>query len=153
MVKKKRGEGRGGRERERKKRGNDWITPNILLLECSKRFNKFKLLRGDHISCRRCSVSWGQCTYQMLLIAQQMLLFFFFLLKGTEKSFNKTCINRQSSDWGCPVIYALSFGFDLLMNVACHITGFSGIFSLTSLFAILSLLIRCRTSRWLRRKK
>lgn len=89
---------------------------------------------GDHISFRRCSV------LGLVYVSNTAdnSADFFFLLQVTEKSCNKTCINSQSWNWGCLLIYVLSFGFDLLKNVTCHVIYSSGIFSLTTHYYILT---------------
>lgn len=89
-----------------------------------------KLLRDDHISFRRCSI-FGP-VYVSNTADNSAAFYNFFLLKVTEKSCNKTCINSQSWNQGCLLIYALCFVFDLLKNVTCHIMYSSGIFSLTT---------------------
>ena len=139
------------RRKERKKDVGKWLNyiEHIFLLECSKRFNRSNCSGVITFLSEGALCLGGKCTYQILLIVQQML----FLLKVTEKSCNKTCINSQSSDWGCLLIYALSFVFDLLMNVTCHIIYSSGIFSLTILVTILSLLIWSCSFLRFRKKK
>lgn len=123
---------KGGKKKEKreKKEVEKWLNyiEHIFLLKCSKRFNSWHC-SGVITFLSEGALYWGQCMYQILLIIEQML---FFLLKVTEKSCNKTCINSQSWNWGCLMIYALSFGFDLLKNVACHIIYSSGIFPLTT---------------------
>lgn len=98
-----------------------------------------KLLRGDHISFRRCSVLGPVYVSNTAdNSAGYFFYYYYFLLKVTEKSRNKTCINSQSWNWGCLLIYAFSFGFDLLKNVTCHIIYSSGILSLTTYYYTLT---------------
>lgn len=109
---------------------------HIFLLKCSKRFNSSNC-SGLITLLQKVLCILGAVYISIPADSSADT----FLLKVTEKSCNKTCINSQNSNWGCLLIYALSFGFDLLMNVTCHIIYSPGIFSLTTLITILSQLI------------